>query len=259
MNNNVFIIDIGNTQISFGIFNDDKLLTRGDYSSHNVEIEGFINYVKKVLTESKISYDSFKGGLISSVVPHLSRLIQIAINSVISLEIPILDNRINSFIEMDIDNPSEVGGDILADIVAAKEYYKCPALVVDLGTVTKYIVLDEKGVFIGTTFYPGIEACLDSLSDKTALLPNLKEFNKPKRYLGKNTLEAMESGIYYGTVGGIKGVSEFVKSMFDSSLTYILTGGFSNVIYPSLKDFVFDADLVLKGVNLLYKKFYEGK
>ena len=254
-----FIVDIGNTMISYAIFEKEDLLYRGDFSSKNVNIEDFCNEISKLIKDNSIDINEFKGGLISSVVPHLSRLIQIAINSVIKCEIPILTNDINLKVDMDIDNPLEVGGDILADIVATKEYYGYPSLVVDLGTVTKYIVLDENGVFIGTTFYPGIEACLSSLSDKTALLPNLSSFTIPERYLGKNTKEAMESGIYYGTVGGISGVTSFVKSMFKTPIKCILTGGFSNLIYPSLKDFIFDANLILKGVNLLYRKYYEAK
>ncbi len=258
MENLSFIVDIGNTQISIGIFLDRDLLFRDDYPSHKFLVDDFVNHLNLFLIKSNLTSSDFSGGLISSVVPSLSGLLHDAIKELLSLDVSILSNKINKNIDMDIDNPLEVGGDILADIIATKNLYKTPALVVDLGTVTKFIVLDEKGTFIGTTFYSGIQASIDSLSDKTALLPNLKDFIKPKSYLGKNTNEAMESGIFYGTIGAIKEISSHVKEMFNSEITYILTGGFSNVIYSSFKDVIFNPNLTLIGVNDIYKTYYGG-
>ena len=248
------IVDIGNSFISFGVFLGDELVERFDVPSDETHVAKIKDLLKSFIKDKKLKVDDFNGGLISSVVPMFTVSIKKAIKEVMGISLDILSKEHFSDIEMIVDNRDEVGGDIIADVKAAKTLYKGPALVIDLGTITKNIVIDKNGKFIGVSFFPGVEACISSMRDKTALLPGFTLKEKPAKLLGNNTIEAMESGVFYGTLNGLKSLSKEIEDKMGQKLIKILTGGSAFLFAPYLSDFIYDKDFVLKGINFLYKK-----
>ena len=151
-----------------------------------------------------------------------------------------MDERYNSLLKIRIDNPKELGGDLLSDIV-------------DLGTITKFLLINEKGEFIGTNFFPGLGLCSDLMSEKTALLTKVDNIKPHEKYMGTNTPSSMENGLYYGMIHMIEGYKNKLKNDYPN-LNLILTGGYSILLKDSLHDFIYDKDLTLKGIKTLYRK-----
>ena len=249
----VFVSDIGNSTISFGVFSSDTLIAKTSIPTKGSELDQIKSTIFKMVKEAKLEGETFKGGLISSVVPNLSRIVQIAINSVINIEIPIMDKRYNSLVNVNVDNKDEIGGDLLADILGATTYYKAPLLIVDVGTITKFLLIDETNTFVATNFFPGMGLSMNVMGEKTALLPEL-EIKKPNQYMGTNTIDAMESGLYYGTIHMIEGYLNRLNKEYEGRITPVLTGGYSSLIKDSLSSFIYDNDLTLKGILCLYRK-----
>mgnify|MGYP002523692448 CR=1 FL=1 len=249
----LFIVDIGNTTINFAIFEGENIISSKKILTSGSELDDIKKTVIEVVKDAKKENTIFDGGLISSVVPRISRLVQIAINNVINKEIPIIDKRYNSFVKMDITCKDEVGSDLLADLAAANELYSYPALIVDLGTITKFLFINENGEFTHTNFFPGMGLCSSIMSDKTALLPKVEVAEKEIKFMGTNTIEAMESGLYMGHVFMIQGYVDELKKKY-KNIKFILTGGYASNVYKLLDDFIYDKDLLLKGVKILYEK-----
>lgn len=252
MNRYFLAIDIGNTQISFGFFYQDDLLYRFDYLTHQDKSK-LIDQIINDFTSSDLLKEGISDGLIGSVVPSMSLFIKTFMKDLFGIDLQILDNKVNLEVDMNIDNPLELGADLLADIIAAKHQYKCPLIIVDLGTVSKYIVVDKYRTFIGTSFYPGVKGSLVAMGQDTALLPKMDKVEKYDHPYGKNTVDSMLSGIYFGTVSSVRGITELINKEFDNKATFVLTGGYSNIVYEQLTDFIFDKDLTLKGIYLLHK------
>lgn len=252
----VLIVDIGNSQIDIGLFNDDKFVDKFRFDTTALEKEYEYKLLRNFIRAHKIDTKEIKGGLIFSVVPHITRLVQIIIKGEIEVELPIFNpEKVIDELKSDIDNPSEIGQDLLADIVGAIHYYGCPVVVSDLGTVTKNLIIDKDGIFQGVSFFPGVKANARILNSGTALLPELKEVSKPDFYFGKNTIDAMRSGIYYCHVSAIKRFMEKTDEEFGYKFKKIVTGGFSNLFKDDFASdkYIVDPDLVLKGMYLIYK------
>ena len=253
----LFIVDIGNSSISFGFFEDEVLLKRCEVASKDAQLDDIRLSLEKFVKDINRQDARFTGGLISSVVPRISRLVQIAVTSVIGIEIPIMDQRYQKLVKIDEKIKDEIGGDILSDIAAASKYYECPALVIDLGTITKFILMDKNATFIATNFFPGVGLCANLMSEKTALLPEIDANSIPDLYMGVDTLSAMNGGLYYGTVHMVEGFAKKLSKEYNLK-SVILTGGYSELIHKSLPEYILDKDLVLKGVLTLFRKAKEN-
>lgn len=253
MNNFAIIVDCGNTNVSIGIFKEHKFYARIDIPSSLDAINNSLPRLLAFKDKYHLHNSDVKGGLISSVVPSLNNSIITLIKECFDITLPIMDGTYKYDIEINVDNPKEVGGDLLADAIAGKELCKSPCLIIDLGTITKVIVLDEKSKFIGTSFFPGVETCVKSMKEKTALLPEIDVKKKPSNILGTNTIDAMESGIYYGTLGLINHTASLIDNIFkNKKVTKVLTGGNSSLFKGDAKDFSVDPNFVLKGIYLIY-------
>lgn len=252
MNKYVLIVDCGNTNTSIGVFKDGQICSRIDIHSSIDTINGSLSRILNFKKKLSLKDEDLLGGLISSVVPSLNQAIITLLKEAFGKIIPVMDNTYYFDVEMSVNNPKEVGGDLLADAIAGKKLFNAPTLIIDLGTITKLIVLDENKKFIGTSFFPGVETCLKAMKEKTALLPEISLNKKPKKFLGNNTVDAMQSGLYYGTLGLIKNSSNIVDEMFDGKINKILTGGNAYLFKDDADEFVIDSDFVLKGIYLIY-------
>ena len=240
MNNKAIIVDIGNSIISIGIFLDGKLSSRFDMSSSINNVNDFPKLFSSFLKEYHVFSEDVIGGLICSVVPMYSKQIQQDIKNLVGKELPIMDAFYGHFLKVIVDDPKEVGSDLLADVAAAKCYYDMPCILFDLGTITKTIVVDLDGTLLGVNFFPGVEMCFDSMHVNTAQLPDGELTEKPSKIIGNNSIEALQGGVYYGTVALINGMSQQIEEKYQMKMTKVLTGGNSNIFKDSFPDYEID-------------------
>lgn len=248
------ITDIGNSQIEFAIFDDETLVGKTRFRTSKINSEYDEKLLKNFIKESKIDPKDITGGMIFSVVPHITRLVQIIIKGEIGVELPIFKPSQLKDFKANVDDEAEIGQDLIADIVGAIHEVGAPCVIADLGTVTKNIIIDKDGVFQGVSFFPGLRSNARSLSENTAILPELKKIEKPSNFYGKNTIDAMTSGIYYSHASAIKRFMERTQEEFGYKFNKVITGGYSNILEGEVdKNTLIDPDLVLKGMNLILK------
>ncbi len=161
---------------------------------------------------------------------------------------------IKTGIQIICDNPATVGADLICACVAADSLYGSPSLIVDMGTATKIMVMDQNSAFIGVSIIPGVSIALKALASGTAQLPQIS-LEAPKSVIGKNTADCMRSGAVFGNASMIDGMIDRFCQEMGQELPVIATGGFSGTIIPHCRhQITVDENLVLKGLYILYQK-----
>ncbi|MEK6645184.1 MAG: type III pantothenate kinase [Candidatus Firestonebacteria bacterium] len=248
-------IDIGNTNISFGLFEGDKL--KADFRLQtNIKSDEY-KYEKLLMKELKIlSNPVLDGVVIASVVPKLQLCFKNICKRMKAKKVLIVDEKV--FTEMPIlcDNPKKVGVDRLVNAFAAKEIYGYPAVIVDFGTATTFDVVSRNGEYLGGAILPGINMSANALHRETAKLPFVR-ITKPAKFIGKNTIDAIKSGVYYGAIGAIKIIFEGISKELHSSILTIGTGGLVNILVKEDKKIFnyINPFLTLEGLRIIYKRY----
>ena len=247
------VIDAGNTTTVVGVFDEKELLGQWRLSScpRTVDETGLL--LLNLLSSNEIDKSKIEGAILSSVVPAFDEAWQLAIRVYLKNE------RILTFSDalfpmpILMDNPSEVGADRLVNAVAAKEKYGAPLIVVDLGTAITLDVIDENGAYIGGAIAPGLTIAMETLFTKTAKLPQVG-LSVPSRVIGKNTMDAIRSGIMYGFAGLIDSLVERIQVEMGAKCPVVATGGHSTVLSELSRsiDYVEPA-LTLEGLRILYE------
>lgn len=251
----VLTIDMGNTNIVIGCVDDKKVCFEERLSTDlsKTELEYAIGF-KTVLELYNIDKTDIKGAIISSVVPSLVNIVKNAIEKILGLTPLTVGPGLKTGLNILIDNPKELGSDLVVDAVAAIKEYGAPLIIIDVGTATTISVIDEKKNYIGGVILPGIKVSLDSLVSRTAQLPRIS-MEPPKNIIGKNTIECMKSGIIYGNASCIDGMLDKIQSETGFSATIVATGGLARVIVPQCKNkIILDNELLLKGLKIIYDK-----
>lgn len=260
----ILAIDMGNTNIVIGCVNDKEVLFEERLSTDlkKTELEFAISF-KNVLELNNISPEEIDGAIISSVVPPLVNIIRRAVEKVVNVSPLIVGPGVKTGLNILMDQPRQVGSDLIVDAVAAIHNYGVPAIIVDIGTATTISVVDENANYIGGTILPGARVSLDSLVSRTAQLPRIG-FDEPKGPIGKNTVDCMKSGIVYGHAGSIDGIIDRIieHAGFGKdgkpAAKLIATGGLSSVIIPFCRnEIVMDSGLLIKGLKYIYDKNVE--
>ncbi len=248
-------IDIGNTHIVIGGFEDEKLQFVSRISTNvRKTTDEYASKLRSVLTLHGASAYIINGAVISSVVPPISSIMKEAIKLVYGVEPLIVSPGIKTGLNMYVENPASVGADLICASVGAKAHYKMPAVIIDMGTATKMIILDKDGAFSGVTIAPGVEIALKALAGGTAQLPQI-DLNAEAVLIGKNTIECMRSGVIFGNASMIDGMIDRFEDELKASLTKIATGGLSGVIIPHCKHKItLNSSLVLEGLRIIYEK-----
>lgn len=251
----ILCLDCGNTSIKFALVENDKIFK--SYLIRTIRERSSDEYAYSLST--LIGKDvKVEAAIISSVVPLLTPILHRAIEIVFNVDALILGKKIKTKLPLKIDNPNELGADMLSGAVAAKIKYGEASLVADLGTATKIYIVDKNGAFIGGAISSGIEISLKSLVSSTSQLLETPII-VPNTVIGRNTKDCIESGIVYGQAFMIR---EFAKEMENEcgyKLKRILTGGFSKIIRNVLNDFVYDENLILDGLYQIYLMNEEKK
>lgn len=249
--------DIGNTQTVIGIFNGSKLLKSWRINTiKGRKAEAYISIIDGFIREISISSKDIKAFIMCNVVPETIKEIKkfsVKHLNIIPIEVGI---NIDSGIKVVIDDPKELGADRIANAVGGFEEYKGPIIIVDFGTATTYDCINEKGEYLGGIILPGIKISAEVLFIKTAKLPNV-EIMKPSNIIGKNTIDGINSGLFYGTIFQTEGIISALKKelRFKDNSKVIATGGLSEFVSKDVKSIdVVDPFLTLKGLRLILEK-----
>lgn len=249
----LLVIDIGNTNITLGVFDNDKIVQswRLATSINRTEDEYGV-FLKNLLKENDLD-KNITNAIICSVVVQLTEKIEIALKKYLKLNSFIITHKIKTNVVLKTNNPSQIGADRIANAAAASKLYSCPAIVVDFGTATSFDIVDKNNEFIGGIITAGMKIQAEALSNKTSKLPKLN-IETPTHTIGRNTIEAMLSGIVKGHATMIDGLITECEKELGQKATIIATGGYSSVIC-NLLNRKFDhinPDLTLIGSKILF-------
>ncbi len=240
----ILAVDIGNTNITLGFFKNSRLVERAAVATAAGQ---YFSFLKKYL--NNYSVDKI---IVSSVVPQASKKLKQAFKKLKINDAFILGENLLVPIKNKYQSPQHAGQDRLVNAFAAVKLYGCPAIVADFGTAVTFDAVSKKGEFLGGMIFPGIEASLSVLAQKTALLPKIDLISRPKAMIGKNTRESMLSGMIYGFSSLSDGVIKKLKRELGENTIAIGTGGNINIISGHCREFsIIDINLTLKGLNLI--------
>ncbi len=241
---NYLIIDIGNTNIDFVNFNKltNKYSNKFTVDTPDI-LKGHFGIVNK-----KIKKNFYKSALCSSVVPNaFNKLKKILKTKNLHLN-EIKDSNLNLPIKIKLNKPKQVGSDRVVNAIAAFKIYKKNSIIIDFGTATTFDVI-VKNTYVGGMITPGINLSLKVLKEATAKLPLIK-LKKTNKYIGKDTVSAMNNGMYWGYIGLIKELVQKIIKETKKKYLVIFTGGLANIFFSSFpfKDKVIDQQITLKGI-----------
>ena len=251
----LLVLDMGNTNITMGVFDGDKLVVESRLATDYRRMEDeYAMSLMEVLKLYHLKREDITGAILSSVVPSLDRAMRHAIRKVAGVTPMQVGPGLKSGINIRIDNPAQLGADLLVGAVAASAKYGAPCLLWDLGTATKVSVIDKDGAYRGGAIMPGVRTSLDSLSHAAALLPAVS-IDTPPAVIGTNTVDCMSSGTVFGTACTIDGMSDRIEEELGYPVTIVATGGLAGDIVPHCRrEIIYDAPLLLHGLRLLYEK-----
>ena len=252
----VLTIDIGNTNIVLGVFEEDNLrfISRLSTQAGMQTADEVAIKIKAIFEIRKIDCSKITGSIVSSVVPAVNNSICDAILLITGKKPFMVGPGIKTGLNIRIDNPAQLGSDLLVDCVAASNLYEKPVIVADMGTATTLSVVDENNCMRGGVILPGIRTSLNALIEKTAQLPQIS-ISSPKNTIGTNTNDCMRSGIVYGNACMLDGLIERFEAELGKPAFVVATGGLSEEICKHTKKKVLhNPNLLLEGLYILYKK-----
>ena len=254
----ILAIDIGNTNIVIGCIKDDKILftERMSTDSNKTVLEYAIGF-KTVLELYHIHTEDLTGSIISSVVPPVTNTVRKALHKITHHQAMIVGPGIRPGLNILTDNPAVTGSDLIVGAVAAIHEYPVPLIIFDFGTATTASVVDRKKNYIGGMIIPGIRVSLDGLASHASQLSRIS-LDAPKKIIGTNTADCMKSGLLYGNAAMLDGIVDRMEEELGEPATVLATGGLASLIVPLCKkNIILDDDLLLRGLNLIYKKNQE--
>lgn len=251
----ILTVDIGNSNIVLGgvegedIAFEARLRTDATKTSDEYCID-----LKMILEVYKIRSEDVEGAIIASVVPQVLNSMQTAVKKLTGKTALVVGPGLRTGLNIRIENPAQTGADLVVGSVAALREHKPPMIIIDMGTATTMVVLDETGALIGGSIAPGVKISMDALTGRTALLPGL-QLDQPKKAIGRNTIDCMRSGIMMGNACMIDGMVERMEEELGYKTTVIATGGIARFVIPMCKTpILYDKDLIVKGLATLYRE-----
>jgi len=252
----LLVIDIGNTTVAMGLFQEKTLLrdwrirTESDKTCDEYGLD-----LLNLLQFSSLKAADIDGVIISSVVPPLTPIFQTLGQSLLKTKALVIGPGLRTGMPILYENPFEVGADRVVASLAAYEKYGGPCIVVDFGTATTFDAITDKGEYLGGAIAPGIQISAEALYLRTAKLPRI-EIKVPKKAIGRTTVASMQSGLYFGTIGLVSNIiAEIKKELGGEEIQVIATGGFAGQIAPEVRSIDHcEPNLVLEGLRIIYER-----
>lgn len=251
----ILAIDIGNTNIVIGCIDDEKtcFIERLSTVRTKTELEYAVD-IKTVLDIYHIKKPDIEGCIISSVVPQITNVVKLGAEKILKKEVMVLGPGVKTGLNIMMDNPGQLGADLVANAVAGIAEYPLPLAIIDMGTASTVSVVDEKKHYVGGMIFPGLRVSLDALTARASQLSGIG-LDAPKRIIGKNTIECMKSGVIYSNAAALDGIIDRIEEELGQKITVVATGGLAKKIVPYCKrEITLDEDLLLKGLRVIYKK-----
>ena len=255
----ILAIDIGNTNIVIGCTEQEKIhfVERVSTNISKTELEYVVEF--KILFELyHINMKDITGCIISSVVPPLTNIVRTTVEKLLHISPLIVGPGVKTGLNILMDNPGQVGSDLIVNAVAGLKYYGAPIILIDMGTATTISVVDDKKNYIGGMILPGVKVSLESLVNRTSQLPRIS-LEAPKKLIGTNTIDCMKSGIIMGQAACLDGMIMRIRDELGYSANVVATGGLAGCIVPYCKEeIVYDNELTLRGLDIIYRKNVEA-
>ena len=248
-------IDIGNTNLTLGVYDESVLLFTARLSTDTrLTSDQYAVAIKDILALHNTDYSDIEDCIIASVVPTVATSVANAISLLCHIVPLELGPGLKTGLNIKIDNPAQLGADLVAGAVGAISEYTLPCIVIDMGTATTVSVINGEGQFIGGSIAAGVMLTLKALTENTSQLPSIK-LSAPPSVIGRNTVDCMRSGLILGTASMIDGLIERISAELDEIPTVIATGGLSKEIITHCKsEIIYNENLLLEGLREIYEK-----
>ncbi|GAB6053656.1 type III pantothenate kinase [Magnetospira thiophila] len=250
-------IDSGNTNTVFAVFDDDHV-ERGEWrcaTDANRTADEYGVWLDRLMILKGLSREDVDAAIIATVVPANLFNLRMLCRAYFQCEpIVVGAEDVDLGIQVLVDRPEEVGADRLINAIAAFQSWPEPQIIIDFGTATTFDVVDGDGNYLGGVIAPGINLSLEALHKAAAQLPRVA-IGRPKRVIGKGTVEAMRSGIFWGYVGMIEGMVQRIQTEFGAPMRVVATGGLAN-LFTEATDCIDaeDGDLTMRGLLILHAR-----
>lgn len=252
----LLVIDVGNTHLTMGVFDKEKLLGTFRMTSKRSRTSDELGMTMcSILEHRNVTPKDIHAVIVSSVVPDIMHSLGSAAIKYFDIKPIVVSAGIKTGIRIATENPKQIGADRIVDAVAAYELYGGPVIVVDFGTATTYDLVGPQGVFEAGVIAPGIETSARSLWNEATMLPAI-EIAKPKSILAKETVSSMQAGLVYGVIGQAKYiVDKMIEESAYEDVKVVATGGIGRIIAAETENIeVYNPNLTLEGLRLLYEK-----
>lgn len=248
-------IDIGNTNITIGAYDSNFLnfTARLETNTRKTADEYAID-IKNILSLYSVEKEKIEDCIISSVVPTVAKSVSNAVSKLFSIVPLMLGPGVKTGLNIKIDNPAQLGADLVAGAVGAIDCYTMPCVVIDMGTATTISVLDKNAAFLGGIISAGVRLTLNALAENTAQLTSIP-IEAPKSVIGANTVESMQAGLVYGTAAMLDGLLNKIAKELGETPTIVATGGLSRDIISLCENhIIYNENLLLDGLRVIYEK-----
>ena len=251
----LLVVDVGNTQTHFGTFRGEELLEHWRFATVRESTADQLGAALRNLLELRgYSFGELEGSIVSSTVPQLEPEWATMATRYLGHEMLVVGPGTKTGLPIRYDNPREIGADRLVNAVAIRERFGGPAVCVDFGTATTFDVLSRAGEYVGGAIMTGIEISLEALTERGARLPKV-DLAPPKSVIGKNTIDAIRSGVVYGYAGAIDAILRRLYKELGQDADVVATGGLSGLVVPYTEEIdEVDDLLTLTGLRLLYER-----
>ncbi len=251
----ILAVDIGNTNIVLGGMEGERIVFEARMATDFIKTsDQYCAELKSMLNLFEVDPTTIEGSIVSSVVPPLLNSFKTAIRKLTGKTCLLVGPGIRTGLNIRMDNPSEIGSDLIVAAVAGIAQYGAPLLLVDMGTATTITAIDAEACFVGGCICPGVKISMEALTGRTAQLPGIS-LDKPQRAIGKNTRDCMRSGIMLGAAAMLDGLLDRMEQELGAPVRVVATGGIARFVLPLCRrEIIYDGSLMLKGLRLLYQK-----
>jgi type III pantothenate kinase len=251
----LLVIDVGNSNTSLGVYRDDELIAHWRLTTNPARtVDEYGVHARNLFELAHLDFKAIDAIAIASVVPPLNYTLKRMAEVYFQITPLFIDHATDTGLRILYEPAADVGADRIVDAVAAITKYGAPCVVVDFGTATTFNAINAKGEYMGGAITPGIMISSEALFARTAKLPRV-DIKRPHKVIGSSTVEAMQSGLYYGYAGLVDGVLEKMIEEIGSKPRVIATGGLAQLIATGSKFIeLVDDTLTLEGLRLVYAR-----